>query len=343
MRICRYFHNDFKSAFNAKAEQLQQAGLENSIIEEWLKLKSSLDLEKEKEKLDLQNIQIIDFKSENYPKLLLEIPDLPPLLYVRGKMENTEELCVAVVGSRKITTYGRTVTPDLVLPLCRQGATIVSGLAFGVDALAHETAVKAGKRTMAVLGGGVDEQSVYPKHHQLLAQQIIETGGALLSEYPPKTPNLQHHFISRNRIISGMSSATLVVECGLDSGSLITARHALEQNRQVFAVPGPIYSPMSEGPNNLLKMGAKPVTKASDILEDLNIQALPENEEAQNLFDLSVEEKSILAVLSKEPKLLDQLIKDSGLNARLATSALTFLEMKGKVRNMGGQQYILSR
>jgi len=247
------------------------------------------------------------------------------------------------VGTRKITTYGRSVIPDLVSPLVDAGAIIVSGMAFGVDSEAHKIAIQKNKRTIAILGGGLDDKSLYPKHHQLLAHEILDSGGALLSEYPPLTPNFKQNFVARNRIISGMCIGTLVVECDLESGSLITARHALEQNRQVYAVPGPIYASESRGPNSLIKMGAKAVTEANDILEDLNLKNLSKEIDSQEILGDNPMEKKLLEIISKEPVLLNEIIQLSKLDAGEVTATLTFLEMKGKVRNVGGQQYIRSR
>src|SRR5581483_7263662 len=271
-----------------------------------------------------------------------EIPKFPPILYFKGSL-SADELCVAVVGTRQITNYGRAVIPRLVEPLVDAGACVVSGMAFGVDSAAHEIVVKKGRRTIAVLGGGLDEKSLYPRHHAFLAENILSAGGALLSEYPIGTPNFKQNFVARNRIISGLSVATLIIECDLKSGTLITAKHALDQNRQVYAVPGPIYSPQSAGPNNLLKMGAKAVTAAADILEDLNLETLPQQQQTQSAFGDSAEESALLKLLSFEPLIINELIKQSGLNPAQVTSALTFLEMKGRIKNLGGQQYILSR
>jgi DNA processing protein len=333
----------FKDAFEANQGALVSAGIDAEVVKTFFALRDKINLSVEAEKLAQEQINILSFRDANYPKLLLEIPKFPPVLYYKGSLEEPEELCVAVVGTRQITNYGRTVIPPLVEPLVNSGITIVSGMAFGVDSAAHEIAVKKGKRTLAVLGGGLDEKSLYPKHHALLAQQIVEAGGALISEYPIGTPNFKQNFVARNRIISGLSVATLIIECDLQSGTLITAKHALDQNRQVYAVPGPIYSPQSQGPNNLLKMGAKTVTEAKDILEDLNLESLPENKEAQTLFGDSAEESEILKLLGYEPVVINELIKQSNLEAGKVASALTFLEMKGRVKNLGGQQYILSR
>jgi DNA processing protein len=333
----------FREAFEASSSQLQNAGIDAEVTSKFLALREKINLEQEQEKLEANGIKLLTFKDSSYPKLLLQIPKFPPLLYYRGKMDESEELCLAVVGTRMITTYGKMVVPQLVEPLVNSGITIVSGMAFGVDSTAHDVCIKNNNRTIAVLGGGLDDVSLYPKHHQLLAQRILDAGGALISEYPIGTPNFKQNFVARNRIISGLSMATIVIECDLESGTLITARHALDQNRQVYAVPGPIYSPQSQGPNNLLKMGAKPVTKAEDVLEDLNLKTLPQQQSVQSSFGDSKEETTVLKLLNHQPVIINELIKQSGLDAGAVTSALTFLEMKGKVRNLGGQQYVLSR
>jgi len=342
LKLSGYF-KDYQKAFFATETQLLATGLEPEIVRAFLKHRETLDLDKEAAKLKAENIGILTHQDKAYPKLLLEIPKFPPILYFRGKMDEPEELCVAMVGTRNISNYGRTIIPSLVEPLVNNGITIVSGMAFGVDAAAHQVSINKGKRTVAVLGGGLDQKSLYPKYHALLAERILENGGALLSEYPPGTPNFKQNFVARNRIISGMSLATVIVECDLQSGTLITAHHALDQNRTVYAVPGPIYAATSQGPNNLLKMGAKPLTSADDILEDLNLEKLPEQRESQDLFGDTAEEVRLLGILGREPMVIDEIIKLSNLEAGKVRSTLTFLEMKGKVRNLGGQQYILSR
>ncbi len=341
-QLARYFAS-FEDAYNSGASELALAGIDEKIANEFLALRKNINLQYEAEKLEAENIHLLTFKDPSFPKLLLEIPKCPPLIYYKGKMDENDELCIAVVGTRMITNYGRVVTPQIVEPLVDAGAIIVSGMAYGVDSAAHEIAVKNNRRTIAVLGGGLDEKSLYPKQHALLAQQILDTGGALISEYPIGTPNFKQNFVARNRIISGLSVATLVIECDLKSGTLITAGHALDQNRQVYAVPGPIYSPQSQGPNNLIKMGAKPVTSAGDILDDLNLKTLPEQQTTQNLFGDSKEESALLKLLAFEPIAVNELIKQSALPASAVSSALTFLEMKGKIKNLGGQQYVLAR
>lgn len=341
-RIAKYFPS-FKAAYAANAVELATAGIEPELVKKFISLRQGLNLKQQQDQLNAEGIFLISYRDQTYPKLLLETHGFPVLLYARGRIQTNDELCLAVVGTRKISNYGRLVVPELVTPLCEAGLVIVSGLAYGVDALAHQTAVKLGRRTIAVLGGGLDKRSVYPQNHLLLAEEILKTGGALLSEYPPSTPCLKHHFISRNRIISGLAMGTLVIECGASSGSLITARHALEQNRNVYAVPGNIYSPESEGPNNLIKLGAKPVTQAKDILEDLNLPTAKLHNENQKIFNETPEENLILKTLAQKPLTIDELIKLSGLPAAEANSALTFLEMKGRIRNLGCQQYTLNK
>ena len=333
----------FAEAFNANRQQVVNAGLDEEVVDKFLQLRPTINLREEEEKLNRENIKLLNFRDKHYPKLLLEIPKPPILLYYKGLMEMPDELCIAVVGTRMISNYGRMVTPQLVEPLVDCGCVIVSGMAFGVDSAAHNIAVKKNSRTIAVLGGGLDEASLYPKDHAYLAKQILDAGGALISEYPIGTPNFKQNFVARNRIISGLSIATLVIECDLKSGTLITAQHALDQNRQVYAVPGPIYSQQSLGPNNLIKMGAKLVTEANDILSDLNLKTLPQEKTAQTIFGETKEETALLKLLGHEPVIINELIKQSGLSASAVGSTLTFLEMKGKVKNLGGQQYVLAR
>lgn len=342
IKLCNYFPT-IRDAYNCPIDTLKKANLEEKLINLFIERRKNLNLQEEAQKLAAHDIQLLSFKDENYPKLLLEIPKFPPLLYTRGKPLNKDDLCIAVVGTRKITTYGLSVIPDIVSPLVDAGITIISGMAFGVDSQAHKQAILKNKCTIAVLGGGLDDKSLYPKHHQLLAKEILDSGGTLISEYPIGTPNFKQNFVARNRIISGLSVATLVIECDLKSGSLLTAKHALDQNRQVYAVPGPIYSEMSKGPNNLIKMGAEIITSAKDIFEDLNLKFLPEEKIAKSLFGDTEAETKILSLLTKEPVSLDTIIKLSGFLAAEVISTLTFLELKGKVRNLGAQQYVIAR
>ena len=211
----------------------------------------------------------ITLKDKNYPQLLKEIYDPPQTLYVNGQLKAVEKYPLAVVGTRKISSYGQQITQSLVKALARAGLTIISGLALGVDGLAHQATLDVGGRTIAVLGSSLD--IIYPPSHEKLAQRIVESDGAIISEYPPKTRPSKWTFPARNRIVAGLSLGVLVIEAPKRSGALITARFALDQGREVFAVPGSIYNKNSAGCHLLIKLGAKPVTKPEDILESFNL------------------------------------------------------------------------
>lgn len=339
-KLLNFFPN-LKTAWQASPGELQKAGLEESIVQKILEARTQIDPENEYGKLEKLQIKLITFQDENYPKLLQEIPNPPAVLYLRGELAPADDLAIAVVGSRKFSNYGSQVAHDLVRDLVRANLTIVSGLALGIDALAHHTALRYEGRTLGILACGVD--SIYPASNRILAEKILGGRGAIFSELPLGTPPLKHHFPHRNRIISGLALGTLVIEAGLDSGALITAHHALEQNRQVFAVPGSIFNPASAGPNNLLKMGAKPVTGATDILEELNLTHLAEQLETADIIGDNEEEQKILGVLSRQPLHFDQITKIVGLSTSVLAATLTIMEMKGKIRNLGANQYVKSR
>jgi len=290
-------------------------------------------------------IKTLAYADPLYPPLLREIPQPPQTLYYRGALKEGEKNCLAVVGTRKPTFYGEQVTPALVEELALAGLTIVSGLATGIDALAHKAALKAGGRTIAVLGSGIDDSSFFPQDNLRLMHEIIAGGGLVISEFPPGTPARREHFPQRNRIISGLSRAVLVIEAPTRSGSLITSRHALDQNRDVFAIPGPITSPYSWGPNHLIKQGARPVLKAQDILDELGIEALPIKTGAQTetkAGTVPAREPSdpLTAFLSAHPVHIDELIRKSGQRVAAVSARLTALEIQGKVKNVGGGRYV---
>lgn len=230
--------------------------------------------------------------------------------------------------------------PDIINGLIKNEISIVSGLALGVDAMAHAAAIEANGSTIAVLGSSIDKPNIYPGSNRYLAQQIIESNGLLISEYPIGTLPLKHNFPARNRIISGLALGTLVIEAGETSGALITAKFALDQNREVFAIPGPIHAETSKGPNKLIKDGAKPVTSVEDILEELNIEKIEEYSENKKVLPSSPIESKIIEVLDSEPKHIDAIVKLSGLSSSEINSNLTIMEMKGMVKNLGNQNYI---
>ena len=277
-------------------------------------------------------IRVIGKKDATYPELLREIANPPEKLYVRGALPKGPSL--AVVGTRLPTTYGKQITPSLVRELARAGLVIVSGLAYGIDALAHEAALKAGGKTIAVLGTGVDEEALYPRKHTKLARKIIQQGGAVISEYEPGTGARKHHFPARNRIVAGMTSGTLVIEAKRKSGALITARHALDENRDVFAVPGTITSPESVGPNQLIEDGATPVLSPTSILSVFGA-TMP-------LFDHEdddTETDPLLLTLAHEALHVDTIAQRANMPARDVLTKLTQLELLGRVRNIGNGTY----
>jgi len=287
-----------------------------------------------------ENIKTINIGDKNYPKLLKGIKDAPEVLYYRGELK-AEENCFAVVGTRLASVYGKQVTLEIAGDLAEAGLTIVSGLAPGIDSFAHQTAVEKNKRTIAVLGTGLDEKSIYPQTNLKLAEKILKSGGALISEYPPGTPGSKFTFPKRNRIISGLSLGVLVVEAKQKSGALITAEWAKRQGRKIFAIPGPIHSSNSKGPHRLIKQGAKLVENANDILKELNLGMLSSDNHLE-IKGETQEENLILEVLKEEALEVDKIIERTKLSTAKVASTLAILEIKGRVRNLGGNIYAIS-
>lgn len=341
-KLKKYFP-DSESAFKATSTELTRAGIGNKIADEFAAARVNINPDQLLEQLNQENIKVITIEDKNYPKLLLEIYDPPQLLYYKGQLETQDEFALAVVGTRKFTNYGKQAVEQIVKDLARNNLTIVSGLALGIDALSHSAALEAGGRTIAILGSGVDKQSIYPSSNRYLADKIIAGKGAVISEFPIGTPPLRHHFPQRNRIVSGLSIGTLVIEAGEKSGALITASHALEQNREVFTVPGSIYSPVSIGPNKLIKLGAKPVTCAADIIDALDLAQVSAYIDNKKIMPESAEEEHIISRLTHEPIHINELVRLTKLGTGIINSTLTIMEMKGMVRNLGGMQYVLAR
>jgi DNA processing protein len=288
----------------------------------------------------MEEIKTIALNDKNYPKLLKEIKNPPEILYYLGEIL-PEENCFAIVGTRRYSPYGKQVALEMAGDLAETGLIIVSGLAPGIDTFAHTAAVERNKRTIAVLGTGLDEKSIYPQSNLKLAQKILETGGCLISEYPPGTPGSQFSFPQRNRIISGLSLGVLVVEAKEKSGALITTEWARKQRRKVFAVPGPIHSSNSKGPHKLIKQGAKLVEHTNDILKELNLpQASTRTVLVEN--ERSEEENLILKILKEEALYIDKIIEKTKLPASTIASTLAILEIKSKVRNLGNNVYAIS-
>ena len=341
-KIKKYFPN-MEAAFNASLSEFRQAGIDEKTAEEFIIFKHQVEPDRLLENLNKEKIKVLTIDDAEYPKLLKQIYDPPLLIYYRGDLEAFSDFSLAIVGTRKYTPYGQQVTEKITKDLVANGLTIVSGLALGVDTLAHLATVEAGGRTVAVLGCGLDRQSIYPWQNRYLADKIQASGGIVLTEYPLCAQPLKHHFPQRNRLISGLSLGTLVIEAGEKSGSIITAMHALDQNRDVFAIPGNIYSAYSSGTNSLIKLGAKLVAGAKDILESLNLTQAVAFTENKKIIPESAEEALILSRLSHEPMEIDDLIRLTKLDASVINSTLTLMEMKGIIKNLGGMQYILAR
>lgn len=285
----------------------------------------------------MQTTKIIPKTNQHYPTLLKKIYDPPALLYTRGTLPKPDAPCFAVVGTRLPTPYGRAVVHDIVTTLAAHGVVIVSGLARGIDSLAHRAALDAGGRTIAVLGSGTNDAAIYPPEHRDLALRIIASGGALLSEYPDDAPPVKQHFVARNRIISGISLGVLVIEAREKSGSLITARFALDENRDVFAIPGPITNQNSFGTNWLIKQGAHAVTAAEDILHLLEITP---QKQTLSTPSLSPEESLIYALITSEPQSIDTIFDASKLDIAVLSSTLSAMEIKNLVKNVGQMHFI---
>lgn len=292
--------------------------------------------ERECSALEKSGARLVTCLAEDYPAPLLEIPDPPPYLYVKGEMRR-EEPAIAVVGSRRASGYGKLTTERLSEELAARGITIVSGMARGIDTAAHRGAVRAAGRTVGVLGCGIDV--VYPPENRDLFQAIIEKG-ALISECPMGTPPLAENFPRRNRIISGLSSGVLVVEAAENSGSLITAQMALEQGRDVFAVPGNINSTISRGTNRLIKQGAKLVESVDDILEELPARRRERVPSCADL-GLSPEEASLYGMLEDAPLHIDDIIVRSALTVGDVSAILLRLELKGAVQQLPGKYFTI--
>jgi len=337
-KLNRYFPS-FQEAFQANLNNLKQAGIEENIANEFIIARAKLNPEEIDEKLSLEKIKIITIKDDLYPKLLKEILDAPFLLYYKGELKKDESLALAVVGSRLMTSYGKLVVEKIIPGLKASGLTIVSGLALGIDALAHESALENNLRTVAVLGTGLDQKSLYPAQNNYLADKIIANNGALLSEFPLGTKPLKINFPQRNRIVAGLSLGTLVIEANERSGALITAKMALDYNREVFAIPGNINSLSSRGPNNLLKEGARLVTSAQDITETLNLGQLKIFETNKKTLPTTQEESIIFNILQNEIKHINDLVRLSSLDTSKINATLIVMEMKGIIQNMGNGHY----
>jgi DNA processing protein len=339
LRALLAYFKDIELAWRADAASLRAAKLPPDAIEKLLALRSQLDLDAELARVEKAGLKLVCWESPDYPSLLKRIEQPPPLLYVRGSLEVVDELAVAIVGTRNPTSYGKEATRQLVKELSRNKVTIVSGLALGIDGVAHQAALEAGGRTLAVLGCGVDW--IYPSSHRDLAERIINSG-ALISDYPLGTKPEAINFPPRNRIISGLTLGTVVIEAGMDSGALITMQFALDQGRDTFAVPGSIFSRASAGTNDAIMAGkAKLVSSAEDILSELNLNMIIQQEEVRDIVPDTPTEKLLLGILGQEPVHIDEIVRQANLPITTVSSTLCLMELKGMVLRADNSRYVI--
>ena len=334
------FFGSLEVAWNSPIDGFISAGLPQKAIENLQKVRSQVDLDVIMGNIEKKKIKVLTWEDADYPRRLKEINQAPPVLFINGSINVEDDWAVAVVGTRRVTPYGRQIAVEIARFLAENGVTVVSGLARGVDAIAHQSSLQAGGRTIAVLGNGVD--ITYPPEHAKLAKEIISQG-ALVSDYPIGTPPDGVNFPPRNRIISGLSLATVVVEAGERSGALITAEFAVEQGREVFAVPGSILTPQSEGTNKLIEQGARPLLKMKEIIEVLKLEQIPEKQTTRKINPINPSEKRLLDFLSHEPVHVDELSNLAGLPISEVSATLTMMELKGLVSQVGGMNYVAAR
>jgi DNA processing protein len=347
-----------QTAWDAPPNALKNAGLDSRTLQKFLQVRQQTDLDSEMEHIARLGLTILTLEDPRYPPLLKVVPDAPPLLYIRGNLTESDTHAIAVVGTRRATTYGKTIAAELAGGLARNGITVISGLALGIDGTAHRAALDSGGRTIAVLAHGLD--TIYPSEHTALAEAITNQG-VLISELPLGSRPDRGHFVPRNRLISGLSLGVVVVEASESSGAIKTADYALDQGREVFAVPGNASSPTSRGTNALIRNGAKMVTQIQDILEEIDpawvasvahpaspvapvtakTPQMPHPEQPPTQSESAEpEELKLLELLSTTPLHVDELTRRSGLPAAQVISLLTIMELQGRVLQTGILQFI---
>ena len=338
--LLEHFSGDPKNAWEADIREIRGNGIPESICQLLVETKKTLNPDKYLEDIQKAGIKWKTIFDESYPKLLKEIFDPPVVFYYKGEFRKEDERAIGVVGTRKMSGYGKLITEKFTSGLVSAGFTIVSGLARGVDCCAHRVAVSGNGRTIAVLGGGVNR--IFPPENTRLAEEIANGHGAVISEFPPDHPSVPGNFPARNRIISGLSLGVLVTEAAADSGSLITARLATEQGREVFAIPGPITSDLSRGTGDLIREGARLVFEASEIMDELgieNVLSIKHKVLRENLEKISEEGKNIMEILQNESKHIDEIGRELNLHSAKISAELLKMEITGLVKNLGGGIY----
>jgi DNA processing protein len=340
------YYGDIVRAWNAPQNSLVETGLSEKIIHNLIKTRSQLNLDEVMKRIKNSGITVITWDDIdrnleiNYPKNLRGIDQPPPVVYCKGEITDADEWAVAIVGTRNVTTYGRQVTDEISRILVRSGVTIVSGLAKGIDAIAHQVAVDEGGRTIAVLGSGVDR--IYPPENSRIAEKITRQG-AIISDYAPGTPPEAVNFPPRNRIISALAKAVIVIEADETSGALITATFAVEQGKELFAIPGNIHSRQSRGTNRLIQNGARLLMDGNEVLELLNLRQINNHRTARSVLPENPTETLLFSILDNQPKHIDQIGQIAKLPMDEISATLTIMELKGMVKQVGGMQFVIIR
>lgn len=336
-----YSHfGSMKEAWERGAEtEYIRAGIDVNNAQAINKHRASVDVNEGLSILHSEQISLVSFLDPEYPPLLKEIPDHPAVLFCRGDLTLLQSrYSLGVVGTRKMSQYGKDAVSTIVPPLANAGVTIVSGMAIGIDGFAHQTTLDAGGNTIAVLASGVNNHSLYPKIHYHLGQRIIEQG-LIVSEFPPGTTPRDYFFPFRNRIIAGLSRGVLIIEAPEKSGTLLTANYALEYNRDVFAVPNPIHSTNATAPNSLIKKGAVLTERAEDVLHAWELDAQTQDRISSGAQPESPDEQLVYSLLQNEPLHIDEIVRQSNLDTSQISVIVTLMEMKGIIRRMEGGYY----
>jgi DNA processing protein len=332
---------DLEFAWKSPPAELTDAGMDQKDVAAILDARKQIDPGRELERLQRSGVQAFGWNDPAYPARLRDIQSPPPVLFVKGDLTEADDFAVAMVGTRRASPYGRQAAGLFAGELARRNITVVSGLAKGIDTVAHTSSLEAGGRTLAVLGSGLDV--IYPAENTRLAAQVAESG-ALVSDFPLGTKPVATNFPWRNRLVAGLSRGTIVVEAGERSGAVITAGFALDQGRDVFAVPGSIFGQSSQGTNKLIQQGAaKLITRIEDVLDELQLGSAGQQLEMRMTLPEDSTEAALLSSLSNEPVHIDEICRAAGLPIAAVSASLTVLELKGAVRHLGGMFYALSR
>lgn len=333
LTLLKKYFGSFEKAWDATEKDFLEIGVKKELLAKFLKHRWDFDISDYKKRLTEKHIKTVTILDSDYSVNLKDLSNMPFVLYVLGDLVPQDSNACAIVGTRKPTTYGREVAHIFSKGLAEVGVTIVSGLALGIDSAAHRGALDVQGRTLAVIGCGLD--IIYPTSNLTLAREIIKGHGAILSEYPLGYPALRNNFPSRNRIISGLSKAVIVVEGAQKSGTLLTASAAAEQGRTVFAVPGQITSPMSEAPHYLIQNGAKFAFSPKDILDEMNMELKVDSQQFEKLMPSDKLEEQIIKVLENEEKHMDDVARELKLDVSEVSAKLSLMQIKGMVKGMG--------